>query len=63
MQTVPAKMTERLVMEAEELIKQGWYASKSELIRDAVRDLISKKKLEKLEKAITEDINWGLHGK
>jgi putative addiction module CopG family antidote len=63
MLTVPAKMTERLVMEAEELIKEGWYANKSELIRDAVRNLIDRKKLEKLEKAVKEDAQWGLYGK
>jgi len=63
MLTVPAKMTERLVMEAEELIKEGWYANKSELIRDAVRNLIDRKKLEKLEKSIREDVQWGLYGK
>ena len=63
MLTIPAKMTERLVMEAEELIKEGWYANKSELIRDAVRNLIDRKKLEKLEKAIKEDVQWGLYGK
>jgi len=62
-QTVPAKLTARLVQEAEELIKEGWYANKSELIRDAVRDLINKLKLQKLEKAIKEDIEWGLYGK
>jgi len=62
-QTVPAKLTARLVQEAEEPIKEGWYANKSELIRDAVRDLINKLKLQKLEKAIKEDIEWGLYGK
>ena len=45
----------------ENIIKEGWYANKSELIRDAIRDLVSKTKIEKLEKAIKEDINWGLH--
>ena len=61
--TVPAKLTDKLVLEAEELIQEGWYASKSELIRDAVRDLIRKTKMQRLEKAVKEDIAWGLHGK
>ena len=56
MKTVTAKLTDRLVLEAEELIQEGWYANKSELIRDAVRDLINKLKIQKLEKAIKEDI-------
>ena len=63
METVPAKLTEKLIYEADELIKEGWYANKSELIRDAVRELIRKLKAERLESAIKNDILWGLHGK
>ena len=63
MEMVPAKLTKRLILEAEELIREGWYANKSELIRDAVRNLVNKLKIEKLEKAIKEDIEWGLYGK
>ena len=63
MQTVPAKLTKRIVFEMEELIKEGWYANKSELIRDAIRELIKKQKVAQLESAIKEDIHWGLHGK
>jgi len=63
METVPAKLTEKLIYEADELIKEGWYANKSELIRDAVRELIRKLKAERLESAIKDDILWGLHGK
>lgn len=61
--TVPAKLTERLVKEADKIIEDGWYANKSELIRDAVRDLITKTNLQRLEKAVKEDIEWGLYGK
>ena len=63
METVPAKLTEKLIQEADEIIKEGWYANKSELIRDAVRDLIRKVKAQRLETAIKEDVAWGLHGK
>lgn len=63
METVPAKLTKKLIFEADALIKEGWYANKSELIRDAVRELIKKLKAERLESAIKEDVLWGLHGK
>ncbi|MEK6792973.1 MAG: ribbon-helix-helix domain-containing protein [Nanoarchaeota archaeon] len=63
METVPAKLTKRIVTEMEELIKQGWYANKSELIRSAVRELVKKQKVTELESAIKEDIQWGLYGK
>ncbi len=62
METVPAKLTRRIVEEMEEVIKQGWYANKSELIRDAVRELIKKQKITQLESDIKEDIQWGLYG-
>lgn len=63
MKTIPAKITERLELEMEQIIKQGWYANKSEFIRDAIRQAIQKIKLEELEAAIKEDIAWGLYGK
>ncbi|MEK6893994.1 MAG: ribbon-helix-helix domain-containing protein [Nanoarchaeota archaeon] len=63
METVPAKLTKRIIAEMEEIIKQGWYANRSELIRDAVRDLVKKQKITLLESAIKEDIQWGLYGK
>jgi len=63
MKTVPAKLTKRIVLEMEDLIKQGWYANKSELIRNAIRELVKKQKVTQLESAIQEDIEWGLHGK
>ena len=63
MKTVPAKLTKRIMEEMEGLIKEGWYANKSELIRDAIRELIKKQKVAQLEAAIKEDIAWGLYGK
>lgn len=63
MKTVPAKLTNRIIIEMEDLIKQGWYANKSELIRNAIRELIKKQKVTQLEAAIKEDIQWGLYGK
>jgi len=63
METVPAKLTKRIIMEMDEIINQGWYANKSELIRTAVRELVKKQKVAQLESAIKEDIQWGLYGK
>ncbi|MCK4327945.1 MAG: ribbon-helix-helix protein, CopG family [Candidatus Diapherotrites archaeon] len=63
METVPAKLTQRLVMELDELVKEGWYANRSEAVRDAVRELVEKMRVELLEEAIKKDIEWGLYGK
>jgi Arc/MetJ-type ribon-helix-helix transcriptional regulator len=63
MQTVPIKLTKRIIKEMEELIEEGWYANRSELIRDAVLKIIKKLKIAKLKSIIKEDIKWGLYSK
>lgn len=60
MEVIPAKMTPRLSGEIDMLVKDGWYASRSEAIRDAVRELVKRMKSERLEAAIKEDVEWGL---
>ena len=62
MQTVTAKITPKLIDELDVLIKEGWYANRSEAIRAAIRELIDKRKYMKLRTAIEDDIKWGLHG-
>ncbi|MCD4740015.1 ribbon-helix-helix domain-containing protein [archaeon] len=59
METVPAKLTPKLV---NELVKEGWYSNRSEAVRDAVRELVEKMRLETLNDAIKKDIEWGLNG-
>lgn len=63
LETIPTKLTSKLVAEIDALIKEGWYANRSEAIRDAVRNLVERKKLVRLEAALKEDIEWGLYGK
>lgn len=63
MEAIPAKITPKLICEMDDIIKEGWYANRSELIRDAIREMIRKMKAERLEQAIKEDVNWGLYGK
>jgi len=63
LESVPAKITKRLVDELDRMVVEGWYASRSEAIRDAVRRLAERRKLDRLESAIEEDIEWGLYGR
>ncbi|MEK6960159.1 MAG: ribbon-helix-helix domain-containing protein [Nanoarchaeota archaeon] len=62
-ETIPAKVTGRLAAEMDEIIEEGWYANRSEFVRDAIRGLVRKVKLERLEAAVKEDVKWGLYGK
>ncbi len=63
METIPAKITKRLAEEMDGIIEEGWYANRSEFIRDAIRDKLRASKVALLEAAIKEDVAWGLHGK
>lgn len=58
MDTIPAKITPKLVQELDGLISEGWYANRSEAIRDAVRELIQKHHEKLTIKAIEDDIAW-----
>lgn len=60
MEVIPAKVTAKLASDIDDLVEAGWFASRSEAIRDAIRELVQKMKVEQLEKAIREDIEWGL---
>ncbi|MDE1821376.1 MAG: ribbon-helix-helix protein, CopG family [Euryarchaeota archaeon] len=63
MDAIPAKLTPKLIEEMDELIREGWYANRSELIRDAVREAIRRARSQRLESAFKEDVRWGLRGK
>ena len=58
--SVPTKFPRRMVEEMNEIVNDGWYANRSELVRDAVRQKIREMKSEQLEDAIKEDVKWGL---
>lgn len=60
MESFPTKMTKKLLEELDKLVEKGWYASRDEAIRDAVRELVKRRKLGRLEDAIERDIEWGL---
>jgi len=63
MKTLTAKVTPRLIHELDHLIEDGWYTSRSEAVRDAIRKLVDNRMYSKMRKAIEDDIEWGLHGK
>lgn len=59
METVTAKLTERLAKELDALVANGWFANRSDAIRAAVRDMVEQRRLQRLEAAVDEDIAWG----
>ena len=61
METITAKITHRLIHELDHLVENGWYANRSEAIRDGIREIIDKRKYMAMKKAIEEDIDWAEH--
>lgn len=57
---VPTKFPEKLLNELNEAVEEGYYANRSELVRDAVRERLRELKAERLEEAVKEDVEWGL---
>ncbi|MEA3417499.1 MAG: ribbon-helix-helix domain-containing protein [Thermodesulfobacteriota bacterium] len=43
--TTEAKLTPKLLEELENIVKEGWYNDRNEVIRDAVRKLIMERRL------------------
>ena len=63
MEVIPTKLTKKLEMEMDAIVDEGWYANRSEFIRDSIREMIRKIKAERMEAVIKEDVKWGLYGK
>ena len=62
MEAIPAKLTSRMVEQMDELVQEGWYANRSELIRDAVRDAIRHARADRLEAMMKKDVEMALRG-
>ena len=61
MDTVTAKLPHKLLLEIDKLIDDGWYANRSEAIRDGIREIIDKRKHLAMKKAVEEDIEWAIN--
>jgi Arc/MetJ-type ribon-helix-helix transcriptional regulator len=60
--SVPTKFPDKILEEMNDVVEEGWYTNRSELVRDAVRERLRELKAERLEEAIKQDVRWGLHG-
>ncbi len=59
-ESIPTKFPEKLKKSMDEVVEEGWYANRSEFVRDAVRERLKEIKADRLEEAIKEDVEWGL---
>lgn len=58
MNTLTIELPEALTAELDAAVEAGWFANKAEAVRAAVRDFVSHRKLELLEKQQLADIEW-----
>lgn len=60
---VEAEITAELFKELNKLVKLGIYRNKDEAIMDGIRQVLERvRHLRKEEKAVVEDVKWGLYG-
>lgn len=50
------------MVKVDDMVENGWYYSRSEAIRDALRKLICQNEHGKVKAIIEIDIEWGLYG-
>ncbi len=63
MKSLRIELPEKLAMEVESLVKDGWFQSTDELIRMALMEFLRRHRLELMEHFMREDIQWALEQK
>jgi Arc/MetJ-type ribon-helix-helix transcriptional regulator len=63
MKAVAAKISDRLDRGIEALVERGWFASRDEVVQEAIRRFLEAHQPELMERFIREDIEWGLRGR
>lgn len=58
MDAIAAKLTPRLAAGIDELVANGWFANRSEAVRAAVRDMLERKQMQRLQSAVDDDLAW-----
>jgi Arc/MetJ-type ribon-helix-helix transcriptional regulator len=62
MKNVRAKISEELYRQLDTLVKEGWFPSREEVVKLALQRFLDSHRPELMEKAILEDVEWGLRG-
>lgn len=60
---VQARFPERLLDEANALVKQGWFEDLDSVLQEALRRYLDTHRTELLERFVREDVAWGLGGR
>ena len=60
---VQARFPERLLDEANALVRQGWFEDLDSVLQEALRRYLEAHRSELLDRFVREDVAWGLGGK
>jgi Arc/MetJ-type ribon-helix-helix transcriptional regulator len=60
MKTIEVALPDRVTMELETLVKDGWFADEAEIIRVALLEFVQRNRFALIEQFQREDIAWAL---
>lgn len=60
---IQAELPRELTARAEAYVKEGWATDFNQLLADALRRFLESHSARVTEAFVTEDVQWGLHGK
>lgn len=63
MKRIELEFPDQLYQALQDLVRQGWFASDGELVREAVRRYLESHSADLMERFVREDIEWGLRGR
>lgn len=63
MKAISTELPDQLYQEVKILVEKGWFRNEDDIILEALRRFLDTHKVERMEKFIQEDVEWGLHGK
>jgi Arc/MetJ-type ribon-helix-helix transcriptional regulator len=58
--TLRVELPDRLMEEASQMVREGWFGSENELVRMAVAEFLRNRRLELQERFQREDIAWAV---
>ncbi len=63
MKTLHVELTDKLALELDKLVEDGWFTNESEIVRLALVEFIQRYRFALLEQFQYEDIAWALQQK
>jgi Arc/MetJ-type ribon-helix-helix transcriptional regulator len=63
MKTLQVEVTDELATQIDQVLKEGWFNSREEIVRLALREYLDRQRLELTERFQREDIAWAVQQK